>query len=52
MPIKKTSPKVKPVTNKGKILISFVNADGYEVKRYISKLELAMISRIINVTIE
>jgi len=36
---------------KGKILISFVNYEGDEIKRKVTSEELKLISKIINVTI-
>jgi hypothetical protein len=35
----------------GKIKISFINVDGFEVIRYVTPLELSIISKVINITI-
>lgn len=36
----------------GKIKISFIDSNGYKIYRYVTREELRLISRIIDVTIE
>jgi len=43
---------IKRKTNKGKIRISYIDSDGYKRFSYVTPLELKVMSRVINYTIE